>query len=164
MGNTRRSSKVPLCTRLPAAFCEVGWTRTGDQRTKGPPVAHSTALSRFDTRRDGSTARETRPQRAALVLIHEVVGAPPEQIAQMRSLPAWEGRRVAAHTIPRELRADTEYARRLAAHPDNASTIEIPWSPNDLRDSLLDSDTRDGSMCRASVPPDLRSRGPRAMP
>jgi pimeloyl-ACP methyl ester carboxylesterase len=40
----------------------------------------------------------------------EVVGAPPEQIAQMRSLPAWERRRVVAHTIPRELRADTAYS------------------------------------------------------
>ena len=39
----------------------------------------------------------------------EVVGAPPEQIAQMRSLPAWEARRAVAPTIPRELRADIAY-------------------------------------------------------
>lgn len=48
---------------------------------------------------------------ALLVLFfREVVGAPAEQVAQMRSLPAWEGRRAAAHTIPRELRADIDYA------------------------------------------------------
>jgi pimeloyl-ACP methyl ester carboxylesterase len=35
----------------------------------------------------------------------EVAGATPEQIELMRSLPAWQARLAAAHTIPRELRA-----------------------------------------------------------
>lgn len=52
----------------------------------------------------------------------EVVGAPPEQIAQMRSLPAWEARRAVAHTIPRELRADLEYA----FDPDRFRELRIP--------------------------------------
>jgi pimeloyl-ACP methyl ester carboxylesterase len=51
-----------------------------------------------------------------------VVGAPPEQIAQMRSLPAWEGRRAAAHTIPRELRADIAYA----FEPERFGELRIP--------------------------------------
>lgn len=41
--------------------------------------------------------------------LHEVAGLPREQIALLRSLPAWEGRRAAAHTIPREERANREY-------------------------------------------------------
>lgn len=57
-----------------------------------------------------------------IFFFRDVVGAPPEQIAQMRSLPAWEGRRVAAHTIPRELRADTEYAFA----PDRFREFRIP--------------------------------------
>jgi pimeloyl-ACP methyl ester carboxylesterase len=52
----------------------------------------------------------------------EVVGAPPEQIAQMRSLPAWEARRAAAHTIPRELRADIAYA----FDPERFREVRVP--------------------------------------
>ena len=40
----------------------------------------------------------------------EVAGLPADQIALMRSLPAWEGRLAAAHTIPREERVNREYA------------------------------------------------------
>jgi pimeloyl-ACP methyl ester carboxylesterase len=57
-----------------------------------------------------------------ILLFREVVGAPPEQIAQMRSLPAWEGRRIAAHTIPRELRADIDYA----FDPERFRQLRIP--------------------------------------
>lgn len=37
-------------------------------------------------------------------------GPPPEQIELLRSLPAWQARVAAAHTIPREDRASSEYA------------------------------------------------------
>lgn len=39
-----------------------------------------------------------------------VAGVPSEQIELMRSLPAWRARLAAAHTIPRELRADRSYS------------------------------------------------------
>jgi pimeloyl-ACP methyl ester carboxylesterase len=39
----------------------------------------------------------------------EVVRAPPEQLALLRSLPAWQGRVAAAHTIVRELLAHDGY-------------------------------------------------------
>ena len=44
------------------------------------------------------------------VFLQEVAGLPPHQIELMRSLPAWEGRLAAAHTIPREERVNRQYA------------------------------------------------------
>jgi pimeloyl-ACP methyl ester carboxylesterase len=43
------------------------------------------------------------------VFLSQVAGLPPDQVALMRSLPAWRGRLAAAHTIPREERANREY-------------------------------------------------------
>ena len=40
----------------------------------------------------------------------------------MRSLPAWEGRLAAAHTIPREERANREYA----FDPDRFRELHVP--------------------------------------
>lgn len=40
----------------------------------------------------------------------EVVGAPPDQIELLRAQPSWEARLAAAHTIPRELKADLGYS------------------------------------------------------
>jgi pimeloyl-ACP methyl ester carboxylesterase len=50
--------------------------------------------------------------------MREVAGLPPEQVELMRSLPAWQGRVAAADTIPREERANREYA----------------WDPNRFRE------------------------------
>jgi pimeloyl-ACP methyl ester carboxylesterase len=44
------------------------------------------------------------------LFMREVAGLPPEQIEVLRSLPAWEARIAAADTIPREERANREYA------------------------------------------------------
>jgi pimeloyl-ACP methyl ester carboxylesterase len=44
------------------------------------------------------------------LFMREVAGLPVEQIELLRSLPAWEARLAAAHTIPREERANREYA------------------------------------------------------
>ena len=41
--------------------------------------------------------------------LREVAGLPREQIALMRSLPAWDARRAAAGTIAREERANRDY-------------------------------------------------------
>jgi pimeloyl-ACP methyl ester carboxylesterase len=41
--------------------------------------------------------------------MREVAGAPPEAVEYMQSLPAWQARVAAAHTIPRELRAHEAY-------------------------------------------------------
>jgi pimeloyl-ACP methyl ester carboxylesterase len=42
-------------------------------------------------------------------LMRELVGVPPDALARMRTLPAWQARIAAAHTIPRELRAVADY-------------------------------------------------------
>jgi pimeloyl-ACP methyl ester carboxylesterase len=52
----------------------------------------------------------------------EVAGLPPEQVEVMRSLPAWEGRLAAADTIPREERANREYAW----DPDRFRELTVP--------------------------------------
>ncbi len=46
----------------------------------------------------------------ATTFLREVPRVPAEQLALMRSLPAWQGRVAAAHTIVRELRAHAGYA------------------------------------------------------
>jgi pimeloyl-ACP methyl ester carboxylesterase len=52
----------------------------------------------------------------------QVAGLPPEQIELLRSLPAWEGRLAAAHTIPREERANREYA----FDPERFRRLRVP--------------------------------------
>ena len=42
-------------------------------------------------------------------MMRELVWATPEVVEYMRSLPAWQARVAAAHTIPRELRAEDAY-------------------------------------------------------
>jgi pimeloyl-ACP methyl ester carboxylesterase len=56
------------------------------------------------------------------VFLRDVAGAPPEQIELMRSLPAWEARVAAADTIPREERANREYAW----DPDRFRELSVP--------------------------------------
>ena len=43
------------------------------------------------------------------LFFREVVGAPDEELRMLRSLPNWQARVAAAHTIPREMRIDEEY-------------------------------------------------------
>ena len=46
---------------------------------------------------------------AVQTMMREVVRMPEEQLALLRSLPAWQARVAAAHTIPRELQATNTY-------------------------------------------------------
>jgi pimeloyl-ACP methyl ester carboxylesterase len=43
------------------------------------------------------------------VFMADVAGLPPDQVELLSSLPAWQARLAAAHTIPREERADRDY-------------------------------------------------------
>ena len=54
--------------------------------------------------------------------MREVAGLSPEQVEMMRSLPAWEKRLAAAPTIPREERANREYAFA----PERFRDLQIP--------------------------------------
>ena len=56
------------------------------------------------------------------VMMGELVGVPPEAMAEMRTRPAWAARVAAAHTIPRELRALETY--RFA--PERFRNVTIP--------------------------------------
>jgi pimeloyl-ACP methyl ester carboxylesterase len=56
------------------------------------------------------------------VFMREVAGLPPEQIEMLRSLPAWEARVAAAYTIPREERANRDYAW----DPDRFRELTVP--------------------------------------
>jgi pimeloyl-ACP methyl ester carboxylesterase len=56
------------------------------------------------------------------VFLGEVAGLPEDQIALMRSLPAWEGRLAAAGTIPREERVTREYV----FDPERFRELRVP--------------------------------------
>jgi pimeloyl-ACP methyl ester carboxylesterase len=81
------------------------------------------------------------------VFMHEVAGLPPEQIELLRSLPAWEGRRAAAHTIPREQRVTQEYA----FDPDRFRAVRVPTlllQGGDSSDAFMAA----GEALRAALP------------
>jgi pimeloyl-ACP methyl ester carboxylesterase len=55
-------------------------------------------------------------------MLREVAGVPPEAVEYMRSLPAWQPRVAAAHTIPRELRAQEAYR----FDPERFGDLRVP--------------------------------------
>lgn len=55
-------------------------------------------------------------------MLREVAGVPPEAVEYMRSVPAWQARVAAAHTIPRELRAQEAYR----FDPERFGDLEVP--------------------------------------
>jgi pimeloyl-ACP methyl ester carboxylesterase len=55
-------------------------------------------------------------------MLREVAEVPPEAVEHMRSLPAWQAREAAAHTIPRELRAQETYR----FDPERFGDLEVP--------------------------------------
>ena len=84
-----------------------------------PPIPTATPLVTppLIARLDALVAAGEREQAVATFLA-EGPRLPPHELAVMRTLPAWPARVAAAHTIPRELRASTEYrldASRFAA-------------------------------------------------
>jgi pimeloyl-ACP methyl ester carboxylesterase len=53
---------------------------------------------------------ETGDREAVIsTMFRDLVGMPQEEVEYLRSLPAWQQRVKAAHTVPRELRADEAY-------------------------------------------------------
>lgn len=54
--------------------------------------------------------------------MREVAGLPPEVVEYMRSLPVWQARLAAAHTIPRELRASETYR----FEPEQFKDLRVP--------------------------------------
>lgn len=70
------------------------------------------------TERLDTLIAEGAREAAVATFLSEGARLPAQDIAIMRSLPAWSARVAAAHTLPRELRASTEYrfdASRFAA-------------------------------------------------
>jgi pimeloyl-ACP methyl ester carboxylesterase len=55
-------------------------------------------------------------------MMREVAGVPPEVVEYMRSQPAWQARVSAAHTIPRELRAEEAYR----FDPERFGDLRVP--------------------------------------
>jgi pimeloyl-ACP methyl ester carboxylesterase len=54
--------------------------------------------------------------------MREVAGLPAETVAHLRTLPPWQARVAAAHTIPRELRATDTYR----FDPERLQRVEVP--------------------------------------
>jgi pimeloyl-ACP methyl ester carboxylesterase len=55
-------------------------------------------------------------------MLRELVGAPPEVVEHMRSLPAWQARVSAADALPRELRAEDAYR----FDPERFGDLRVP--------------------------------------
>jgi pimeloyl-ACP methyl ester carboxylesterase len=73
-------------------------------RLREPYISPPETVARLEERlaagdRDGVIA----------VMMGELVGVPPRELAEMRTRPAWAARMAAAHTIPREIRAVEDY-------------------------------------------------------
>lgn len=86
-------------------------------RLSEPYISPPDAVARLEERlaagdRDG----------AIEVMMGELVGVPPEAMAEMRATPAWAARMAAAHTIPRELRALETYVFK----PERFRGVDVP--------------------------------------
>jgi pimeloyl-ACP methyl ester carboxylesterase len=55
-------------------------------------------------------------------MFRDLVGMPQEEVEYLRSLPAWQERVKAAHTVPRELRADEAYR----FDPERFGDLRVP--------------------------------------
>lgn len=74
---------------------------------------------------------EGRREDVLELFFREVVGVTDEQLALMRTLPAWPARVAAAHTIPREERATLGYR----FDPERWATVSVPTLLLDGSDS-----------------------------
>ena len=77
---------------------EPGMNVTGEQIYPAGLIARLEALLEAGDR-DGVVS----------TMFRDLVGMPQEEVEYLRSLPAWQERVKAAHTVPRELRADEHY-------------------------------------------------------
>src|SRR3712207_7554118 len=60
--------------------------------------------------------------------MREVAGLPAATVAHLRTLPAWQARVAAAHTIPRELRATDTYRLDRKSTRLNSSHANISYA------------------------------------
>ena len=65
---------------------------------------------------------EGRSEEVVEVLFRDAVGSTEEELEEVRSKPSWPGRVAAAHTIPREIRAEAEHT----FDPGQAAKITVP--------------------------------------
>jgi pimeloyl-ACP methyl ester carboxylesterase len=70
----------------------------------------------------GSLVAEGQREEALALFFREVVGMPEDELATIRSLPAWQARVAAVHTLPREERAGAEYR----FDPARLASVDVP--------------------------------------
>ena len=86
-------------------------------RLNEPYISHPDSVARLEER----LAAGDR-EGVVEVMMGELVGVPPEGLAEMRTTPAWAARMAAAHTIPRELRALETYV----FEPERFRGVDVP--------------------------------------
>jgi pimeloyl-ACP methyl ester carboxylesterase len=86
-----------------------------------PPVAFVASPPHVVQRLEALLEAGERDELVAFFM-REVAGLPPDQIELLRSLPAWEARLAAAHTIPREERVTREYV----FDPNRFRALRVP--------------------------------------
>ena len=86
-----------------------------------PPLGYVIAPAGLVDRLEALLAAGERDELVA-AFMQQVAGVPPEQIELMRSLPAWQSRMAAAHTIAREQRVTDGYRFEAARFAD----VDVP--------------------------------------
>lgn len=87
-----------------------------------PPLGHGTdELPGIIARLEGLIERDDR-EAALEIVLREIAGVSPADIEQLRSSLVWPLRIAAVHTVPRELKADHDYA----FNPERFRGMRIP--------------------------------------
>lgn len=86
-----------------------------------PPMGFLASPPHVVERLEALLAEGKRDELVAYFM-QQVAGVPPAQLEHLRSLPAWEARVAAAHTIPREEAASRHYA----FDPDRFRGVDVP--------------------------------------
>jgi pimeloyl-ACP methyl ester carboxylesterase len=101
-----------------------------------PPIPTSTLLAppSLAVRLDALIAAGEREEAVATFLA-EAARLPPEDLAVMKALPAWQARVAAAHTIPRPFRAALELVQAAIPH---AELVVLPNQQHAAMDTAPD--------------------------
>jgi pimeloyl-ACP methyl ester carboxylesterase len=126
--SARTGGPVDLLGHSYGGICALGAARLNPGSVRRlvlyePPIGPAGVLMtpNLVDRLDDLLAQDRREE-LLVTFFREEVMVPPEGIEALRSLPAWQGRVAAAHTIPRELRE----VLRFDATPQWLTAVPVP--------------------------------------
>ena len=111
-----------------------------------------------ETARMERALTEGRREDVITILLRDLAGMADEQLAVSRSLPSWEGRVAAAHTVVREARAEETTASIPPASPGSGCRPSCSWQRR-ARRGCTETPTSSQPHCRPGGPDRPRPRG-----